>query len=231
EYSKSATDLLILAVNAKDILNEDIYIRTLDLVLMLSSHDRFNNHNILKSEQKLKSDKFRSSDRDSPDSFSTLAFRTLGFITPPRYESFPKSYVKKTNGNLMRDFLGKHSNNKDEDGCRTESYGDEVTGSKDEWKVSYWREDRDLNEFHNMWHEYNTYISKTEPICGNPEYKHGEMFYYFHNQLLSRYDMERLSNDLPRVQTIYDGWPIILEGYNAKKIKEFLTRCPLQFMP
>jgi hypothetical protein len=46
------------------------------------------------------------------------------------------------------------------------------------------------------------------PFWWKPEYgvqkdRQGELFYYMHHQLIARFDLERLSNDLPFVEPLY----------------------------
>ncbi|CAL4158173.1 unnamed protein product, partial [Meganyctiphanes norvegica] len=101
--------------------------------------------------------------------------------------------------------------------------------SNSEWKVSYWREDRDINAFHHQWHELNAEKQRRPeyPDWNEPNYKHGELFLYFHQQFLARYDMERLSNRLPRTKSLSE-WSRnyrIPENYIPDIVSGFHERC------
>nr|ACV33307.1 prophenoloxidase [Nebalia kensleyi] len=85
------------------------------------------------------------------------------------------------------------------------------TNLNPENKLAYWREDYGINSFHWHWHIVNPYQK--------PEYRRdrkGELFYYVHQQIVARYNHERLSNGLNRVQTIGDFNAPLPEGYFPK---------------
>nr|XP_027235787.1 phenoloxidase 3-like [Penaeus vannamei] len=91
-------------------------------------------------------------------------------------------------------------------------HGPEFSGSpvKPEHRVSYWREDYGINVHH--WHWHLIY----PPGMGVDRDRKGELFYYMHQQIIARYDMERLSLGLPRVQKL-DNWRVPIEdGYFPK---------------
>lgn len=69
--------------------------------------------------------------------------------------------------------------------------------TEDESKVAYWREDPLINEHHEHWH----LVYPTDNPLGD---RHGELFGYMHEQMLARYDAERLSAGLDRVQPFSD---------------------------
>jgi hypothetical protein len=69
--------------------------------------------------------------------------------------------------------------------------------------LSFWREDPLLNEHHEHWHlVYPTSLDPLLPI-GAKGYpigdRHGELFFYMHQQMLARYDAERLALGLKQV--------------------------------
>nr|3WKY_A Chain A, Prophenoloxidase b [Penaeus japonicus]3WKY_B Chain B, Prophenoloxidase b [Penaeus japonicus] len=77
-----------------------------------------------------------------------------------------------------------------------------------EHRVSYWREDMNLNSFHWHWHLSNPYY--IEP--GDRD-RRGELFYYMHHNLVARYNMERLSLNLKPVKA-FEDWRIpVQDGY------------------
>ncbi|XP_071543965.1 phenoloxidase 3-like [Panulirus ornatus] len=91
-------------------------------------------------------------------------------------------------------------------------YGPEFTGTniKPEHRVSYWREDYGFNSHHWHWH-----VVFPTGLGGTFDRK-GEIFFYMHQQMLARYDMERLSVGLSRVEKL-DNWRVVVpDGYFSK---------------
>lgn len=90
-----------------------------------------------------------------------------------------------------------------------------------EHKVSWWREDTSLGEHHCNWHYLYPY---TEP----PKHRQGELFAYMHQQMLARYDTERVGVGLDKVREFGPGYcwdgPLI-EGYNTM-LKGMSFRAP-----
>jgi hypothetical protein len=79
-----------------------------------------------------------------------------------------------------------------------ESAAAEATAPEDdEQKLAYWREDPLVNEHHEHWH----IVYPTAHPLGD---RHGELFAYMHEQMLARYDAERLAAGLNRVQPFAD---------------------------
>ncbi|KAL1123470.1 hypothetical protein AAG570_002550 [Ranatra chinensis] len=91
--------------------------------------------------------------------------------------------------------------------------GDQV----EEYRVSYFREDPELNDLFARWHmHWPSWFNPTK--YGQPEWNHrGEIFYYFHQQILARYVLERYANCLPTVETLEWTKPI-RAGYNPNLI-------------
>ncbi|XP_066957149.1 phenoloxidase 2-like [Macrobrachium rosenbergii] len=88
----------------------------------------------------------------------------------------------------------------------------EFTGTlrKAEHKVAYWREDYGINSHHWHWHivfPFNKDLNKD---------RKGEIFFYMHQQMLARYDMERLSHGLNRVLPLSSLRHPIEDGYFSK---------------
>jgi tyrosinase len=86
--------------------------------------------------------------------------------------------------------------------------------------LNFWREDPLTNEHHEHWHLVYplrpiNFPSGTKP---NDGYKlgdrHGELFAYMHQQMLARYDAERLGLGLPRVEA-FDVHPLTDKGFTA----------------
>ncbi|MGH9277318.1 MAG: tyrosinase family protein [Acidimicrobiales bacterium] len=84
--------------------------------------------------------------------------------------------------------------------------------------LDYWREDPLLNEHHEHWH-------LVYPMRGRPGAtlaigdRHGELFAYMHQQMLARYDAERLSVDLPPVEPFADYRATIPQGYDPGPLR------------
>ncbi|MEA2704754.1 MAG: hypothetical protein QOD63_2699, partial [Actinomycetota bacterium] len=72
--------------------------------------------------------------------------------------------------------------------------------SPPEDELEFWREDPLLNEHHEHWHLVYPMRGRPSPD-GPPDIgdRHGELFAYMHEQMLARYDAERLGVGLPRV--------------------------------
>ncbi|MGH8422203.1 MAG: tyrosinase family protein [Pseudomonas fluorescens] len=82
-------------------------------------------------------------------------------------------------------------------------------------RVSFWREDAQLNDHHGHWHV--VYPLDGRPVAGGePDMgdRHGELFVFMHVQMLARYDAERLGAGLPRVKPLDDFRAPIPEGYD-----------------
>jgi tyrosinase len=80
-------------------------------------------------------------------------------------------------------------------------------------KVSFWREDPLINEHHEHWHL--VYPTSPLPLAN----RHGELFAYMHEQMLARYDAERLALGLPRVEPYLVYTSAIPQGYDPGKLK------------
>lgn len=88
-------------------------------------------------------------------------------------------------------------------------------------RLDFWREDPLMNEHHEHWH----LVYPTVPIQGTHESsspgdkyplgnRHGELFAYMHQQMLARYDAERLAVGLARVEQFDRYGAPIPQGYN-----------------
>lgn len=98
-----------------------------------------------------------------------------------------------------------------------------------EAQLDYFREDTAINEHHGRWHV--VYPGGGIPNPANPsgprmtKNRQGELFWYMHQQMLARYDTERKSFNLGRVQELKDYTAPIPEGYNAN-LANFSNRKP-----
>ena len=84
-------------------------------------------------------------------------------------------------------------------------------------RLDFWREDPLLNDHHHHWHL--VYPAGGRPSPSGPASlgdRHGELFAYMHQQMIARYDAERLAAGLPRVQPFDDYRTEIDEGYDPE---------------
>ena len=69
-----------------------------------------------------------------------------------------------------------------------------------EKRLDFWREDPLMNDHHEHWHLVYPASGRPSPngvvALGD---RHGELFAYMHQQMIARYDAERLSVGLSRV--------------------------------
>ncbi|PTL76898.1 tyrosinase family protein [Vitiosangium sp. GDMCC 1.1324] len=84
--------------------------------------------------------------------------------------------------------------------------------------LDYFREDTGLNEHVDTWHALHPaagYPDPAQPQRRLLQERRGELFWYVHQQLLARYDTERLAFGMPRVVPLEDYASPINEGYDA----------------
>jgi len=103
--------------------------------------------------------------------------------------------------------------------ARTAAKGEEVTlGSKstgEEVALDWFREDPLANEHHEHWHI--VYPNRVAPA--RIKQRHGELFYYMHQQMLARYDVERLSAGLKPVAPLADLRSSLGSGYDPGQLE------------
>ncbi|KZC12758.1 PREDICTED: phenoloxidase 2-like [Dufourea novaeangliae] len=83
----------------------------------------------------------------------------------------------------------------------------------EEHRIAYWREDIGINLHH--WHWHLVYPFEGDIKIVNKD-RRGELFYYMHQQILARYNCERLSNRLGRVKRFINWREPIPEAYFPK---------------
>lgn len=83
-----------------------------------------------------------------------------------------------------------------------------------EAQLNWFREDAKANEHHEHWHVVypNGGLFNTDPPRLND--RHGELFFYMHQQMLARYDTERLALGLQKVEPLGNYTLPIKEGYD-----------------
>ncbi|XP_055374570.1 phenoloxidase 2-like [Condylostylus longicornis] len=84
----------------------------------------------------------------------------------------------------------------------------------EEHRLWYFREDMGVNLHHWHWHLVYPFESNNRAIVDKD--RRGELFYYMHQQLVARYNLERFSNNLARVKRFNNLRDPIKEGYFPK---------------
>nr|BBM95985.1 tyrosinase 2 [Plautia stali] len=82
-----------------------------------------------------------------------------------------------------------------------------------EHRVAYFREDLGINLHHWHWHLVYPHDGPRSIVQKD---RRGELFYYMHQQVLARFNMERLCNNLARVKRFINWREPIEEGYFPK---------------
>ncbi|XP_067616919.1 phenoloxidase 2-like [Eurosta solidaginis] len=83
-----------------------------------------------------------------------------------------------------------------------------------EHRLWYFREDLGINLHHWHWHLVYPFEAGDRAIVNKD--RRGELFYYMHQQVVARYNMERFSNNLARVVRFNNFRETIQEGYFPK---------------
>ncbi|XP_017867686.1 PREDICTED: phenoloxidase 2 [Drosophila arizonae] len=83
-----------------------------------------------------------------------------------------------------------------------------------EHRLWYFREDLGVNLHHWHWHLVYPFEASDRSIVAKD--RRGELFYYMHEQIMARYNMERFSNSLARTQPFNNLREPIAEGYFPK---------------
>ncbi|CAH1101426.1 unnamed protein product [Psylliodes chrysocephalus] len=82
-----------------------------------------------------------------------------------------------------------------------------------EHRLAYFREDLGINLHHWHWHLVYPFDAAREIVDKN---RRGELFYYMHQQIMARYNFERLCHGLKRVERFIDWRKPIAEAYFPK---------------
>ncbi|XP_030032401.1 phenoloxidase subunit 1 isoform X2 [Manduca sexta] len=91
-----------------------------------------------------------------------------------------------------------------------------------EQRVAYFREDIGINLHHWHWHLVYPFDSADRSIVNKD--RRGELFYYMHQQIIGRYNVERMCNGLPQVKPFSDFSAPIEEGYFPKLDSQVASR-------
>ncbi|XP_053610976.1 arylphorin-like [Plodia interpunctella] len=79
------------------------------------------------------------------------------------------------------------------------NYSNPLTYRNQEYRLSYLTEDIGWNSYYYYFHNLMPFWGKGEDFIGIFKERRGEFYYYFYQQLLSRYYLERLSNGLGEI--------------------------------
>ncbi|XP_049544992.1 phenoloxidase 8-like [Anopheles darlingi] len=92
---------------------------------------------------------------------------------------------------------------------------------EDEQRLAYFREDIGVNLHHWHWHLVYPGEGPDEVVRKD---RRGELFYYMHQQLIARYNVERFCNRLGRVRPLTNLREPLPEGYFPKIIRSLNNR-------
>lgn len=152
-----------------------------------------------------------------------------GVVLPPPYEVTPHLFVKSdvlqkafelkflTNKNDSDPIVLTVNNTKlypcyqyDDENESHNCYFDKDYDRSEE-RLSYFTEDVGLNSFNYFHHVFNPFF--LDASYGYKLEGRGELFFYYHQQVLARYILERLSNDLQKFEPLTFGKPV-KHGYD-----------------
>ncbi|XP_053617529.1 phenoloxidase subunit 2 [Plodia interpunctella] len=89
-----------------------------------------------------------------------------------------------------------------------------ATDLEEEHRLAYWREDIGINLHHWHWHLVYPFTATDRSIVAKD--RRGELFFYMHQQIIARYNCERLNNSLKRVKKFSNWREPIPEAYFPK---------------
>lgn len=90
-----------------------------------------------------------------------------------------------------------------------------------EQRLAYFREDIGVNMHH--WHWHLVYPGEGPQAVVDKD-RRGELFYYMHNQIIARYNVDRMSAGLPKVRPLNNFREPITEAYFPKIIRSSNNR-------
>uniref|UniRef100_A0A6A7FNP2 Phenoloxidase 2-like n=1 Tax=Hirondellea gigas TaxID=1518452 RepID=A0A6A7FNP2_9CRUS len=141
-----------------------------------------------------------------------------GLRVPSILETFPSRFIPSNIIDRARSMVNRENSNRnsDESQALVINHDQDFSGlrSRLENRVAYWREDFGLNAHH--WHWHLVFPSDLLLPTETPPDRKGEIFYYMHQQIVARYDMERMSVGLPRVVKLDNLREPVPDGYFSK---------------
>ncbi|KAG8224780.1 hypothetical protein J437_LFUL002224 [Ladona fulva] len=135
---------------------------------------------------------------------------TRGIQLPPLAQIFPHKFIDGAVFSMAREDAYLLT----EDERQILVIPPDFTGTdlEEEHRVAYFREDIGVNLHHWHWHLVYPFQGPLEIVNKD---RRGELFYYMHQQIMARYNFERLSNQLGRTSRFNLRQPI-QEGYFPK---------------
>ncbi|XP_046492976.1 hemocyanin A chain-like [Neodiprion pinetum] len=130
-----------------------------------------------------------------------------GIILPPAYETYPHLFV---NSQVIHEAY--RAKMRQQDAVIRMNFTGTVKNP--EQRVAYLGEDVGMNSHHAHWHMDFPFWWRSADY-GLQKDRKGELFYYMHHQLIARFDLERLSNELPFVEPLsFDD--VIVDGFHPQ---------------
>ncbi|KAJ1520484.1 hypothetical protein ONE63_003610 [Megalurothrips usitatus] len=132
-----------------------------------------------------------------------------GLVLPPLYEVAPQLYLNS--GDIMDFVSAKMQGQVNYVKMTNWTAGNEIINP--EQLLGYFTEDVGLNAYHAYAHLYMPFWMNCEKYGINTCQMRGEAFYYYYQQILARYNLQRMANYLPELED-FDWEETIKTGYN-----------------
>ncbi|XP_072945095.1 uncharacterized protein [Epargyreus clarus] len=144
---------------------------------------------------------------------------TQGIVLPAPYEIYPelfanaqvwhRAYRGQMQGGIFDKDQAKQFGIVTEDNYFVyySNYSDALVYPNEEYKLSYFTEDIGLNAYYYYFHAYFPFWMDGDEYPVMKE-RRGEAYYYFYQQLLARYYLERLSNSVGEIPEFSWRYPI-----------------------
>ncbi|CAG9788678.1 unnamed protein product [Diatraea saccharalis] len=155
---------------------------------------------------------------------------TASLILPPFYEVVPEYYVNhdvftkiyygKMRGEVFEEFPEYGIYKEGNYHLYYQNYSDYHTYG-DEYKLAYLTEDIGFNSFYYYFHAIMPFWQDGDEIAhGIFKERRGEIYYHFYQQLLARYYLERLSNNMGEIPT-FSWYQPFKQGYRPVMSSSF----------
>ncbi|XP_065341688.1 phenoloxidase subunit 1-like [Cloeon dipterum] len=154
----------------------------------------------------------------------------LNVKLPPLYEIFPGKFFSSASLTNMRQtammLVNSGPSQRNLDKAAGQAFLDlennpTASDREPEHKLAYFREDVGLNLHHWNWHLMYPFSGPKEIVNKD---RRGELFYYAHQQIMARYNFERLTNSMLFTEKISDFKAPIKEGYFPKLFTNSATK-------
>jgi len=132
-----------------------------------------------------------------------------GLVLPPLYEVAPQLYLNS--GDIMEFMSAKMQGHTNYVKMTNWTAGNEIINP--EQLLGYFTEDVGVNAYHAYAHLYMPFWLNCEKYGITTCQIRGEAFYYYYQQILARYNLQRMANYLPELED-FDWEETIKTGYN-----------------